>query len=45
MACNCKRGGGHMAPAPKPKDMSKSTFLEKKEGEPQEESKKEDENK
>lgn len=34
-----------MAPAPKPKDMSKSTFLEKKEDKPQEESKKEDENK
>ena len=21
--CNCKRGGGHMPPAPKPKDTSK----------------------
>ncbi len=31
MACNCKKHGGHMAPAPKPKDTSKVTVPEKKE--------------
>ena len=25
MGCNCKKPGGHMAPAPKPKDHSKDS--------------------
>jgi len=34
MACNCKKSGGHMPPAPKPKDTSKDYLKkeEKKEG-------------
>lgn len=38
MACNCKKRGGHMAPAPKPKDMSK--VIEPKKETPKEEEKK-----
>lgn len=30
MACNCKKRGGHMAPAPKPKDTSKDHLKEQK---------------
>lgn len=42
MACNCKKGGGHMAPAPKPKDTSKVQTLEKKDKEGVEEKKDEE---
>lgn len=38
--CNCRKGGGHMAPAPKPKDTSKVSVPPKKEEKPQEEDKK-----
>lgn len=39
MACPCKKRGGHMAPAPKPKDLSKESVK------PQEKEDKKDETK
>lgn len=31
MGCNCKKRGGHMPPAPKPKDTSKNEEPKKEE--------------
>ena len=30
MGCNCRKSGGHMAPAPKPKDTSKDHLKDEK---------------
>lgn len=39
MACNCKKRGGHMAPAPKPKDTSKDHLKEEQNPQGKEEKK------